>query len=78
MSDNLKKERWLKPWQLIFLSVYLDDRARKEHSAVLRAFLHTISYILINALLSNHPVIRIEHGREQAEAFLEDVYRGIK
>jgi len=62
MSDNLKKERWLKPWQLILLSVYLADRAQKERSAVLRAFLLTLSDILINALLSNHPAIRIEHG----------------
>jgi hypothetical protein len=58
------------------LAAYLDDRATKERSPVLRRFLRTISEICLNSF--DETAGRIEYGREQAEAFLQDMYRDTK
>ena len=58
------------------MAAYLDDRATKERSPVLCRFLRTISEICLNSF--DETAGRIEYGREQAEAFLQDMYRDTK
>ena len=67
----------IRPVELVILSVYLADRSRKEGSSYLRKFLGYITQIVIEeALNRTFPKIKLEHEREQGEAFLKDFYRG--
>jgi hypothetical protein len=60
------------------LSVYLADRSRKERSNVLRNFLaYVAQMVLEEALKRMYSPIRLEHEREQGEAYLENFYQGL-
>jgi hypothetical protein len=73
MSDNLKNHRRLSPGEVFILAAYLEDRAEKERAPVLRRFLRAVSGVLLNSF--DESPTRIEHAREQCEAFLQDMYR---
>jgi hypothetical protein len=73
MSDDLKNQRRLEPGEIFILAAYLDDRVTKERSPILRKFLRSVSEICLTSF--DETPGRIEHGREQSEAFLQDMYR---
>ena len=67
----------IRPAELVILSVYLADRSRKEKSSYLRKFLAYVTRIVIEEALSKaFSKTRLEHEREQGEAYLEDFCRG--
>jgi hypothetical protein len=67
----------IRPAELVLLSVYLADRSRKEKSSYLRKFLTYVTRIVIEEALSKaFSKTRLEHEREQGEAYLKDFYRG--
>lgn len=67
----------IRPVELVILAAYLADRSRKERSSCLRGFLAYVSHLVIeDALCRMYSKVRAAHEKEQAEAFLEDLYRG--
>ena len=67
----------IRPVELVILSVYLADRSRKEKSSYLRKFLTYVTQLVIEEALSKaFSKTRLEHEREQGEAYLEDFYQG--
>jgi hypothetical protein len=67
----------IQPLELVILSVYLADRSRKETSRHLQGFVAYVAELVIeDALKRMFPKVRLEHEREQGEAFLQTLYRG--